>query len=98
MMWECCCFYNVGELNELDISSFDESGSDSDISSLGGDLDQELEPCEAAFPSDCTFVDEQRSDVGSERSNSSEEELESSEDLSDLESDIEVYLLARCIK
>ena len=44
------------------------------------------------------FVDEQCSDVGSERSNSSEEELESSEDLSDLESDIEVYLLARCIK
>ena len=85
--------YNVDEaglpVDEIGVSSFEESSNGNDVSSLGSDfddLDRSEPSAEPLCHSDLPF--DRQGD--SERTNLSEEQVESSDDLSDLDSDYDV--------
>ena len=77
-------------MDEIDVSSFEESSNGSDVSSLGSEFDDLdcSEPSAEPLYHDSLPFDGGQGD--SERTNLSEEQVESSDDLSDLESDYDV--------
>ena len=78
-------------LHEIDVSSFEESSNGSDISSLGSESD-DLDPSAELYHDSTASFDGQGGlqVADTERTNLSEEQIKSNDDVSELESDDEV--------